>query len=227
MQLRGPIEIGAGTEVYPYACLGFPGQDFKFKPGMPTAGVKIGAGCLIREHVTIHAATKLERPTTLGDRCLMMVNSHIGHDAVVGSDVIMANGALVAGHAQIGDRANLSGNTAVHQFNRVGRMVFISGGAVTSTDIPPYCVMVTRNALAGLNFVGMRRTGVPRDEITLARRAYREAFRTMRTRDEMLAVLDDIGQRCGPAREQAEFIRGAKRPLARDRSVGEEVMSEE
>src|SRR5262245_25571059 len=58
VHLSGPVEVGAGTIIYPFACLGFPGQDFKFKPGMPTAGVRVGANCVIREQVTIHSATK-------------------------------------------------------------------------------------------------------------------------------------------------------------------------
>jgi hypothetical protein len=44
---------------------------------MATAGVVIGSDCLIREHVTIHAASKEPGqgpPTTLGDRVFILTS---------------------------------------------------------------------------------------------------------------------------------------------------------
>jgi UDP-N-acetylglucosamine acyltransferase len=215
VHINGPVTIGEGTILYPGACIGFPAQDYKVKPGDPTAGVVIGAGCLIREHATVHAATKQDQPTRLGDKVFMMVNAHVGHDGRVGNNVVMVNNSGIGGHAQLHDNVTLGGAALVHQFDRVGRMAFVSGSSAISTDIPPFCMAWKRNRLAGLNLVGMRRGGIPRDQITTVREAYRLAFRSGVTKPEMLAILRDLGRGCPPVAEMAEFVATATRPIAK------------
>jgi UDP-N-acetylglucosamine acyltransferase len=222
--LQGPLTVGERTRFWPGACIGSDPQDYKVKPGFPTAGVTIGADCLIREGVTVHAATKTDAPTRVGDRVFMMVNSHAGHDAQVGNDVILVNGAVLAGHVQVFDKATISGNAGIHQFCRVGRFAFISGMSAIATEVPPFCVTHSRNTLAGMNFVGMRRNGFSREDITLARKAYRETFRKNLPRAEMIARLEEIakegpgggvreGGPCPAVVEMAEFVKSAKRPI--------------
>lgn len=213
VHLQGPVTIGAGTVLYPFVCLGQPAQDFKFKPGDPTPGVKIGAECILREQVTVHAATKPEAPTTIGDRVMMMAGSHVGHDSMLGRGVVLVNGAQIAGHCTVGDGVTMSGLTGLHQFTRVGRLAFMSGGSVVSADVPPFCVGWGRNRLMGLNVVGMRRSGMPREHITGLRRAYREVFKVSLPRAEMIQRLLEIGATCPPALEQAEFVQRSTRPV--------------
>lgn len=211
--VSGPAEIGEGTEVYPFATIGFPGQDFKFKRGDRTAGVVIGKNGIIREHVTIHAATNDHTPTAVGDRAFLMANSHIGHDCRVGDGVIMMNGAALAGHVQVGDGAILSGGALVHQFCRIGRLAFFSGGAATSMDVPPFCIVSDRQCLGAVNLVGMRRAGIPREHITEVRRAFRDVFRRTTPRDQMLRVLEERGASCPPVAEMARFVAESKRGI--------------
>src|SRR6516164_6635514 len=116
--ISGPVSIGDGTTVYPFACIGFPGQDFKFKLGDPTGGVVVGKNTILREHVTIHAATKADRPTTIGDNVLMMCSSHVGHDATVCNRAILVNGSALGGHSVVGEAATLSAHSELHQFGR-------------------------------------------------------------------------------------------------------------
>jgi UDP-N-acetylglucosamine acyltransferase len=211
--LHGPVTIGEGTVIYPFATIGFPAQDFKFKLGDPTAGVSIGNGCIIREHATVHAATGQVTPTTVGDRVFMMVNSHLGHDSKVGNDVVLVNNSAVGGHAQLGDGVTLGGAGLIHQHTRVGRLVFVSGGAGSSMDVPPFCLVPERNRIGGLNLVGMRRAGISREHITLVRQAFREALRPVVQRQEMVDILDRIGKDCPPVMEMADFVRDAKRSI--------------
>ncbi len=213
VHLRGDTRIGPGTVVYPYACIGFGPQHVKIRHGDPVGAVRIGADAVIREHATIHASMYPDQQTVVGDRLYLMVGAHIGHDCVIGDDVIICNGALLAGHCEVADRAYISGNVAVHQFCRVGRGAMLSGGATCNADVPPYCTAYGINALNGLNLVGMRRAGIPREEITLARRAYREAFRTRIDRDEQIRRLEAFADRCRPAREMADFVRTTKRSV--------------
>ena len=211
--LNGPIEIGTGTVVYPFACLGFEPQDVKFKPGMTTPGVKVGSNCTIREHVTLHQATKPDRPTSVGDNCFMMVGSHLGHDARIGNNVTLVNGAVLGGHAEVHDGATLGGGVAIHQFTRVGRLAMMQGHAGVSMDVPPFCVAMEVNRIVGLNLVGMRRSGMPRAHITRLDQAFREVFRVQLQRKEMVQRLETLGNDCPPVLEVATFIREAKRAI--------------
>ena len=213
VQLQGPLTIGAGTQVWPFACLGLPPQDYKFGPDSVTAGVRIGQGCIIREHATVHAATNDHTPTTIGDRVFMMGMSHVGHDGNVGDDVILVNYTGLAGHVTIGPKATLSGQCAVHQFCRIGRLAFMSAGTAVSADVPPFCVVNERQRMGGVNLVGMRRSGMARDEITAVREAFRKCFRTTLPKDELIGTLDELGTRSPAVAEMAEFVRTAKRPI--------------
>lgn len=213
VSLRGPLTIGEGTVVYPFAALGYPAQDFKFKLGDPTAGVRIGKRCIIREHATVHASTSGDTPTTVGDRVFLMVNSHLGHDSKVGNDCVLVNNSAVAGHAQLGDGVTLGGAALIHQHTRIGRLVFVSGGAGSSMDVPPFCLVPERNRIAGINLVGLRRAGIPREHITLVRQAFREALRPVVQRQDMIAILEEIGRDCPPVMEMATFVREAKRSI--------------
>jgi UDP-N-acetylglucosamine acyltransferase len=210
-RLHGDTALGSGSVVYPYACVGFGPQHVKIKPGDPIGGVRIGPGAVLREHATVHASMYPGQHTVVGERLYLMVSAHIGHDCVLGNDVIVCNGALLAGHCEIGDRVYVSGNAAVHQFCRVGTGAMLAGGTACNLDVPPYCTLVGPNMLGGLNLVGMRRSGVPREEITLARQAYREAFRARVDRAEQMRRLEALADRSAPVRLMADFVRGTKR----------------
>lgn len=211
--LKGPIEIGEGTIVWPFAALGAEPQDFKFRPGDPSAGVWIGPGCLIREHATVHAATSQETPTRVGAGVFIMQNSHVGHDASIADHAILVNGALIAGHAQVGERANISGNTSVHQFTRVGRLAMLSGNVGISLDLPPFCVSRLRNTIAGVNVIGMRRAGFSAEEIRAMREAFRRVLRPILPRRRVLDELRARARDSIAVAELAEFVASSKRGI--------------
>jgi UDP-N-acetylglucosamine acyltransferase len=207
--IHGPATIGQGVQVYPQACIGTPGQDFKFKPGDPSAGVEVGSGSILREASTVHAATKPDHPTRLGERVFMMVGAHVGHDSVIESDVILMNHVAVAGHVHVGERSVISALSVIHQFTRVGRLVMMSGGSGCSMHVPPFCMVNDRNRMGGINAVGMRRGGLPREEITAVRRAFRDALLPPLTKTEMIEILREYGEASPSVMEMAEFVESA------------------
>lgn len=213
VHIAGPVTIGKNTIVYPGACIGFPPQDYKFSPGDPTAGVVIGEDCILREHVTIHAASNNDTPTTVGNGVFMMVGSHLGHDVRVGNKVIIVNHSVVGGHAQIGDNVNISGLVAIHQHARVGRLAMVSGGVANSMDVPPFCMSSERNRISGVNLIGLRRSGMDRKDISAVRRAFRAAFYPSLTRTEQIEVLRPLAEESEPVREMLEFVESAKRSI--------------
>ena len=173
--IDGPVTLGAGCSVEPHAHLIGPltaGDNNAFSSscviggapqhtaykGEPTA-VEIGSGNTFREHTTVHRAMPLgvgpgSGVTRIGDANLFMAGSHVAHDCLVGNNCIFANCALLGGHVETGDRVFLSGNSAVHQFCRVGRLAFLSGSSASSKDIPPFWVMQDVGYFGELGSVG-------------------------------------------------------------------------
>ncbi|UOM34807.1 acyl-ACP--UDP-N-acetylglucosamine O-acyltransferase [Acuticoccus sp. I52.16.1] len=174
--VTGRTTVGAGTRLFPGVVLGEPPQDFSYKDE-PTE-LEIGAGCTLREHVTMHIGTARGRGrTTVGEGCYFMVGSHVGHDCVVGNGVTLSNNVLLGGHVQLGDNVLIGGGTAVLQRARVGAYAFISGLAGVTRDVVPYAYVTGRVAwIEGLNLVGLKRRGFDRDAIRTIRAAFEILF---------------------------------------------------
>ncbi len=175
--IEGHVEIGENNYISHLVSIGAPPQDIGYK-GEETR-VVIGNNNTIREYTTIHrATTKQDRVTKVGNNNYIMAYSHIAHDCVVGSHVIMVNAATLGGHTSIGDHVTLSSFIATHQFLRVGAYAFVSGISGVPRDIPPYMMAAGQRAeLHGLNLVGLRRNGFSREAITGLRKAYRIIWR--------------------------------------------------
>jgi len=172
----GDTEIGENTEIFPFASIGQVPQDLKYA-GEPTK-LSIGKNNKIREHVTIHLGTVQGAGiTTVGNNNLFMVGSHIAHDCVVGSNVILANNATLAGHVVVEDFAIIGGLSAVHQFVRIGKHAMIGGMSGIEADVIPYGnAFGERASLQGLNLVGLKRRGFEKDEIHTLRNAFKQIF---------------------------------------------------
>jgi len=170
--VTGRTELGPDCTVFPFACVGEVPQDLKYR-GEDTRLV-VGARCRIREGATLNLGTEGGGGVTrVGDDCLFMTGAHVGHDAQVGDRVILANQAALAGHCVIGDDVIIGGLSGVHQFVRVGQGAIIGAVTMVTHDVIPFAlVQGPRGNVEGLNLVGLKRRGVPRDEITALRAAY-------------------------------------------------------
>ena len=170
--VEGSTKVGEETHVFPFVSIGLAPQDLKYA-GEPTA-TEIGKRNQIREFVTIHRGTSGGGGLTrIGDDNLFMAQAHVAHDCQIGSEVIMANAATLAGHVEIADRANVGAYSGVHQFCRVGYEAFVGGYSVVVKDAPPFAIIQGNHAKCyGLNRVGMKRRGYPKDTIEKLHRAY-------------------------------------------------------
>lgn len=191
VSVTGHTTIGEGTRVAPFAALGGLPQDLKHKGGATT--LTIGRNCDIREYVTAHAGSDGGKGATMiGDQCLMMAYSHVGHDCTVGSKVILTNCATLGGHCDVGEGAILSGHTAIHQFVRIGHHAFIAGNTAVAGDVIPFgFVLGTPGTLRGLNVVGLRRGGVDASGVRELRRAYKTLFDPARPVADNLAAAQE------------------------------------
>ena len=176
VNVTGHTSIGARTLVYPFASLGTPPQSVHYKG--EASRLLIGADCIIRESVTMNTGTAGGRmETRVGERCMFMAYAHVGHDCIVGNDVIFANGGTLGGHCAVGDFVFMGGYAAVHQFVRIGERAVIGGLSGIVHDVIPFAAANGQRAkLAGLNIVGLKRGGLSRPQIHALRRAYRMLF---------------------------------------------------
>ncbi len=161
----GVTTVGDETRVFPFVSIGLGPQDLKYA-GEPTR-TEIGKRNQIREFVTIHRGTEGGGGVTrVGDDNLLMAQAHVAHDCQLGSEIIMANAATLAGHVEIADRASVGAYSGVHQFCRVGVEAFIGGYSVVVKDAMPYATIQGNHAKCyGLNRVGAKRRGYSKETI--------------------------------------------------------------
>jgi UDP-N-acetylglucosamine acyltransferase len=153
------VRMGRGNTIGYGAIVGGDPQDYAFRSETRSELV-IGDDNRIREYVTIHRGTAEGSATIVGDRCFLMAGAHLAHNVRLGSDVILANNALLAGHVVVEDRVFVGGGCVFHQNMRIGRLAMCQGLSGFGKDIPPYTIAGRINGIAGLNVVGMRRAGL-------------------------------------------------------------------
>lgn len=221
--VAGRTEVGARTKIYPFASIGHPPQDLKYK-GEPNS-LTIGTDCMIREGVTmnpgtVHGGLK----TTVGNNCAFLANSHVGHDCHVGNGVVLSNNVMLGGHVTIGDHVIFGGGAAVIQFSRIGRGAFLGGMSGLENDLIPYGMALGNRArLAGLNIIGLQRRGFSRADIHDMRRAYRLLFANEGTLMERLEDVAEEFKSHPIIVEIVDFIRqGGKRSVCTPRDTNED-----
>jgi UDP-N-acetylglucosamine acyltransferase len=212
--LVGPLVLGRNNQVYSYAVLGEQPQHLRYA-GEPTR-LEVGDDNVFREHVTVHRGTTQSWVTRVGSHNYLMANSHVAHDCQVGNHCILANGALLAGHCTLADHVYLSGNSAIHQFVRVGRLALLSGLSASTKDIPPFIIQQRINCVAGVNVVGMRRAGIPTESIDAVRRAFHLLYREELALPQALARIEQELGRYPEVAEMVSFIRASTRGITLD-----------
>lgn len=175
VSIAGSTTLGARTIVSPFAALGGAPQDTKYK-GEDTKLI-VGTDCLIRETAVLHLGTVQGRgQTVIGNKCMLMNSSHVGHDGLIGNGVIFSTHAVTGGGATVEDSVIIGGNAAVHQLGRIGLGAFIGGCAAVVGDVIPYGMVDNHGYLHGLNIVGLKRRGASRETIHTLRGVYRDLF---------------------------------------------------
>jgi len=213
VHITGQTTIGAHNEFHAGCVIGDAPQDLKYQ-NAPTR-LRIGDHNVFREHFTANRSTTPDGETIIGSRNFLMQHSHVAHNCVLGDEVILAGGALLAGHVAVQDRAFISGNCLVHQFCRVGTLAMMQGGSAISQDLPPFTMLARGNIMCGLNVVGLRRAGFAREERLELKRLYHALFRSgMNLRDAVAKAETAFKSR--PAQIMLQFVASAKRGVCSD-----------
>ncbi len=213
--VTGRTTLGEANRVFPHAVLGEIPQDLKYR-GEPSTLV-VGDRNTFRECVTVNIGTEGGGGVTrIGNGCLFMAYSHVGHDCQIGDGAIIANSVALAGHILLEDHVHMSGLAAAHQFTRIGRLSFVSGLTGVAMDVPPYCIVSGGRAeLAGLNVVGMQRAGMSEEQIGRVKQAYKVLFRSNLGLAEALAQVEGEMGTHPEIAHLVGFIRGSQRGITR------------
>ncbi len=186
VSITGRVRIGERNRFWPGAVIGAEPQDKSYSDS--ATGVIIGDDNQFREGVTVNrGAEKEDGITRIGNRNLLMSNTHVAHNCRIDNDTILVNGVLLGGHVHVQDRAVISGNSAVHHFATIGRLAFVAGCSRVVRDIPPFMLSAGSDdhTVRTINLVGMQRAAISSDVIALIKKAYRMLYRESRPTAEV------------------------------------------
>lgn len=173
------VKIGKNCRIFPGAVIGAIPQDLKFAGEV--SYVEIGDNVTIRECATINRGTAAsgKAKTIIGNNTFVMSYVHVAHDCVVGNNVILVSYVGLAGETEVNDYAIIGGNSAAHQFSKIGAHAMLSGGSLIGKDVPPYAMAGKRPlSFAGINIVGLRRRGFTNEQIDRIRDIYRVIYQS-------------------------------------------------
>ena len=169
--IKGAARVGERGKIGHFSVIGGDPQHLDFEK-TTVSFVQLGMDVRMSEGVTVHRSIHKNQSTIVEDNCFLMGNAHVAHDCVVSENAILANGVLLGGHVEIGKDVFVGGGAAFHQFVRVGDGAMVGGMAQVSADVPPQITLAGRNQASGLNLIGLKRRGVPLEEISELKHLY-------------------------------------------------------
>lgn len=213
--IKGPTRIGKRNRIFQFASVGDDPQDLKYAG--ETTELIIGDHNTIREFTTINRGTEGGGGVTrIGNHNLFMAYIHVAHDCQLGDNIVMANGASLAGHVSVGDYAILAGFACVHQFCAVGEHAFLGLNSVANRDIAPFTMAVGNYAEGkGINKNGLRRRDFTEPAIQALHRAYKVLIRQHGERDKAIAAISTEDRACPEVARLVEFVENSERGVVR------------
>ena len=214
--IEGHTRVGENNRIFPYASIGLAPQDLKYG-GEPTR-VEIGDGNSIREFITIHrGTTEGVGVTRIGSHNLLMAYVHIAHDCQIGSHIIMANGASLAGHVEIQDHSTVGAFTMIHQFCRIGAYSFLGSATLVNQDILPYSKTSAPRPVEvyGANRLGLERRGLAKDDLKELESAFRLLTRSKLNTTQALEAIAAKGFQSEHVKALVDFIKSSQRGVAK------------
>jgi UDP-N-acetylglucosamine acyltransferase len=207
--IEGEVAIGCGNFIGHGAIIGVPPQDVSFSPERKTR-VEIGDDNIIREYCTIHRGSPDGTGTKIGDKNFLMAGAHVGHNCLIGNNVVIANNCLLGGYVRVDDGAFLGGGSTFHQFMHIGRLVMVQGSSAFGKDLPPFVVAAERNSVFGLNIVGMRRAGLSANDRDEIKEAFKLVYLSGLNTSQALEKAEKLTFGA-PAREFLDFVASSKK----------------
>lgn len=213
--IKGPTTIGKDNRIYQFSSIGDDPQDKKY--ASEVTRLEIGDRNTIREFTSMHRGTVQDHGVTrIGDDNLFMAYTHVAHDCIIGDNVIMANGASLAGHVHLHSHAILGGFTLVHQFTQIGQYSFAAMGSAITQDIPPFVMVGGKPTRPhGINSVGMERNGLSAEAIRLIRNAYKMIYKMNLRLEDAIEHIEALANDSPELTEMVNFLRNVRRGILR------------
>jgi len=210
VRIYGAARMGRDNRIGHGAAIGAEPQDLGHRPAL-SKPLTIGDFNHFKEGVNISRGVKTAHGTRIGDHNFLMAYAHIGHDCIVGDRNVFANTATLAGQVEVENQVFLSGQTAVHQFCRIGAVSMIGGVTGVPQDVPPFVIADGHRArIIGLNVVGLSRNGYTQEQRNTIKAVYRLIFRSGLRQAEALARAEQDYPSL-QTREIVRFIRSSRR----------------
>ena len=213
--IKGPTSIGKKNRIYQFTSIGEDPQDKKY--ASEVTRLEIGDRNTIREFTSMHRGTQQDNSVTqVGNDNLFMAYTHVAHDCIIGDNVIMANGASLAGHVHLNSHAILGGFTLVHQFTQIGQYSFAAMGSAITQDIPPYIMVGGKPTRPhGINSVGMERNGISAEDIRLIRNAYKIIYKMNLRLEDAIEQMEELASDSKQLSDMISFLRNVRRGILR------------
>ncbi len=214
--ITGNTKIGNNNTFYPFSTIGSNPQDLKYKG--ETSYLLVGNNNTFREYVTVNTGTEGGGlKTIIENNCLFMVGSHVAHDCIIKSNVILANNATLAGHVEVFENAVLGGNSAVHQYVKIGKYAMIGGMSGVEKNIIPYSLYTgIRSELKGMNIIGLKRKGLNTKSINNLIKVVKKIFQSSNSIENNIKSLSQDVLNLDEVAEIIEFIKNfQKRGICR------------
>jgi len=206
VSIVGNTSIGENNVFYPFCSIGSEPQDLKFRN--EKSFLIIGNDNTFRENVTANPGTQGGGLNTIiKNNCLFMVGSHIAHDCMIGSNVILANNATLAGHVEIDNNAILGGNSAIHQFVKIGKNAMVGGMSGLEKNLVPYGLYIgIRSNMKGLNLIGLKRKGLGNNKIKILNQFIENIFNKNDSIENNLNKVNNEVKSIEEVKEITDFI---------------------
>lgn len=215
--IEGRTQIGRGCRFFKGVSIGTPAQ--VLKSGPVDSSVVIGDDNLFREYATVNAAMKEGAKTIIGNRNMLMINAHVGHDCVLGDDIVIANGSALGGHVLVESGAFIGGLVGVHQFVRIGKLAMVGGVSKAGVDVAPFSMYDGRPAkFYGINAVGLKRAGYKSKQMMEIKTALKALMGEHSNMADKLAGLEKEHSDNPDIQHLISFVKKSKRGIGRDAS---------
>ena len=99
--IQGNTKIGQNNKIFQFCSLGDVPQDITYQD--ENTVLEIGDNNIIREYCMLSRGTqKGGGVTRIGNNNFLMAYVHIGHDCIVGNEVVMVSYSALSGHVTVG-----------------------------------------------------------------------------------------------------------------------------
>ncbi|MGR3220858.1 MAG: hypothetical protein ACUZ8H_13730 [Candidatus Anammoxibacter sp.] len=158
------VLIGNDNKISSHVVIGSPGE-VKDNNEQIDGEVHIGNANVIREFTRIHSPVRTIL-TRIKDDNYIGSNSHIGHDAKVGSHVVMVTGSVLGGWVIIEDYVNIAIGAKIHPRLSIGEGAMLGMGTIITKHIKPFDTIIGIPCrILGRNDRGIKKTGISEEDI--------------------------------------------------------------